>query len=84
VSLLWLGGGAVGSLAARRHHRFAAHISAAVFLLLAANSVVRSYRAIDAPSHVSIEGGVAGNAAMAALFVVLAIASWWALNRRRE
>ena len=84
VSLLWLGGGAVGSLAARRRHRFAAHISAAVFLLLAANSVVRSYRAIDAPSHVSIEGGVAGNAAMAALFVVLAIASWWALNRRRE
>jgi len=82
VGLLWLGGGAVGSLAARRRHRLAAHISAAVFLLLAANSLLRSYRAIDAPSHVTIGGGVAGNAAMAALFVVLAIVSWWALNRR--
>jgi len=82
VSLLWLGGGAVGSLAACRRHRLAAHISAAVLLLLAANSLVRSYRAIDVPAHVTIEGGVAGNAAMAALFVVLAIASWWALNRR--
>ena len=82
MSLLWFGGGAVGSLAARHRHRLAAQISAAVFLLLAANSMVRSYRAVDAPSHVTIEGGVAGNAAIAALFVVLAIVSWWALNRR--
>jgi hypothetical protein len=82
VSLLWLGGGAVGSLAACRHHRVAALVSAAGFLLLAANSLVRSYRAIDAPSHVTIGGGVAGNAAIAALFVVLAIVSSWALNRR--
>lgn len=82
VSLLWLAGGAVGSLVARRHHRFAAYVSAAVLLLLAANSLVRSYRAIDAPSHVTIQGGVVGNAAMAALFVVLAIVSWWALSRR--
>ena len=84
VGLLWIGGGAVGSLAARRRHRLAAHISAAVLLLLAANSLARSYRAIDAPSHVTIGGGVAGNAAMAALFVVLAIVSWWALNRRSD
>ena len=83
VSLLWFGGGAVGSLVACRRHRLAAHISAAGLLLLAANSLVRSYRAIDAPAHVTIEGGVAGNAAMAALFVALAIVSWWALNRRR-
>lgn len=81
VSLLWFGGGAVGSLAARRRHWLAAQISAAVFLLLAANSLVRSYRAIDAPAHVTIGGGVAGNAAMAALFVVLAFVSWWALKR---
>ena len=84
VSLLWFGGGAVGSLAARRRHRLAANISAAVLLLLAANSLVRSYRAIDVPPHVKIGGGVAGNAAMAALFVVLAIVSWWALNRRGD
>ena len=82
MSLLWFGGGAVGSLAARRRHRLAAQISAAMFLLFAANSLLRSYRAIDAPSHVTIGGGVAGNAAMAALFIVLAIVSWWALNRR--
>lgn len=81
VSLLWFGGGAVGSLAACHRRRLAAHVSAAVFLLLAANSLVRSYRAIDAPSHVKIGGGVTGNAAIAALFVVLAIVSWWALNR---
>ena len=55
-----------------------------VLLLLAANSLVRSYRAIDAPAHITIEGGVAGNAAMAALFVVLAIVSWWLLNRRSD
>ena len=72
----------VGSLAARHRHRLAAKISAAVFLLLAANSMLRSYRAIDAPSHVTIEGGVAGNAAIAALSVVLAIVCWWVLNRR--
>lgn len=82
VSLLWFGGGAVGSLVARGRHRLAAQISAAGFLLLAANSLVRSYRAVDAAPHVTIEGGVAGNAAIAALFVVLAIVAWWALNRR--
>lgn len=82
VALLWLGGGAVGSLAACRRHRLAAWISATVLLLLAANSLQRSYRAIDAPAHVSIGGGVAGNAAMAALFIVLAIVTWWVLNRK--
>ena len=81
VSLLWYGGGAVGSLAALRRHRLAAQVSAVVLLLLAANSLLRSYRAIDAPAHVSIQGGVVGNAAMAALFVVLAIVLWWALTR---
>jgi len=82
VSLLWYGGGVVGGLAARHRHRLAAQISVAVFLLLAANSLLRSYRAIDAPSHVTIGGGVVGNAAIAALFVMLAIVSWWALNRK--
>jgi len=81
VSLLWYGGGVVGGLVANRRHHLASYISAAVFALFAANSLLRSYRAIDAPSHVRIEGGVAGNAVMAALFVVLAIVSWWALRR---
>ncbi len=81
VSLLWCGGGVVGSLAARRHHRLAAQVSTAVLVLLAANSLLRSYRAIDAPAHVTIGGGVAGNAAMAVLFVLLAVVIWWALHR---
>jgi hypothetical protein len=81
VSLLWLGGGAAGSLAASHRHRLAAQVSATILLLLAANSLVRSYRAIDAPPHVTIGGGVAGNAAMAALFIVLAVVVWWALHR---
>lgn len=81
VSLLWYGGGVVGSLAARRRHRLAAQVSTAVLVLLAANSLLRSYRAIDAPAHVTIGGGVAGNAAMAVLFVLLAIIAWWALHR---
>ncbi len=81
VSLLWYGGGAVGGLAASRRHRLAAQLSTAVLLLLAANSLLRAYRAIDAPPHVTIGGGVAGNAAMAALFIVLAIVAWWALHR---
>lgn len=81
VSLLWYGGGVVGSLAARRRHRLAAQVSTAVLMLLAANSLLRSYRAIDAPAHVTIGGGVAGNAAMAVLFVLLAVVVWWALHR---
>ena len=84
VSLLWYGGGVVGSLAASRRHRLAARISAAVFAVLAANSLLRSYRAIDAPPHVTIQGGVAGNAAMAAFFVLLAIVCWRALTTRFE
>jgi hypothetical protein len=83
VSLLWYGGGAAGALVAGRHHGLAAGIAVVVFGLLAANSLERSYRAIDAPSHVTIEGGVAGNAAMAALFIILAVVSWWLLGRIR-
>jgi hypothetical protein len=81
VSLLWYGGGAAGALVAGRHQRLAAWISIVVCGLLAMNSIERSVRAIDAPPHVRIEGGVTGNAAMAALFVALAIVSWWSLRR---
>jgi len=81
VSLLWYGGGAAGALLACRRHRLAAWISIAVCGLLALNSIERSVRAIDAPSHVTIGGGIAGNAAMAALFIVLAVVSWWSLSR---
>lgn len=81
VTFFWYGGGVVGSLVARHRHRLAAQIAAAVGILFAANFLVRSYRAMDAPAHVTIEGGVAGNVALAALFIALAFASWRALNR---
>lgn len=81
VTVLWYGGGAAGALAARGQGRVAATVSAAVFGLLAINSSQRSYRAIDAPAHVTIGGGVAGNAAMAALSILLGTLSWWLLRR---
>lgn len=81
VNLLWYGGGAAGALTARGRSPVAAWVSSAVLALLAANSFERSYQAVDAPAHVTIGGGVAGNAAMGVLFVVLAAVSWWLLMR---
>ena len=79
--VLWYGGGVVGALVARGRGRIAAWISSVVFTLVAANFVERSYWAVDAPSHVRIEGGAVGNAALAASFIGLAIISWWLLRR---
>jgi hypothetical protein len=79
--VLWYGSGAAGALVARGFGRIASWVSSAAFMLLAANFVERSFRALDAPSHVEIEGGVTGNAALAALFVGLSIVSWWLLRR---
>jgi hypothetical protein len=83
VALLWFGGGAVGALVARDRGRVAGGLSAAVCVLLALNFGERSFMAIDAPSHVTIEWGVAGNAAAAGVFVLLALLSWWLRPRRK-
>jgi hypothetical protein len=79
--VLWYGAGVTGALVARGRGRIATWTSTAVFALLAANFIERSYRAFGAPPHVRIQGGVAGNVAFAALCVVFAAVSWWLLRR---
>jgi len=81
VPFLWYGGGALGGLIASGRQRIAAWVAVRVCGLLSANSVFRAYLAANAPSHVKIEGGVAGNAAMAAVFAGVAIVCWWMLRR---
>lgn len=83
VGLLWYAGGAAGALAARGRGSVAGIVSSVACGLLALNFLERSVRAVDAPSHVTIEGGVAGNAGFALFFVVLAAVSWWWLRRYR-
>ena len=61
--------------------RIAAWLSLGVFGLLSLNSMFRIYLAATAQPRVTIGGGVAGNAAMVALFAVLAIVPWWMLRR---
>ena len=84
VPFLWYGGGAIGGLIGSGRQRIAAWISLGVFALLFANAIFRIYLAATAPSHVTIGGGVAGNAAMAAVFAGIGIAAWWALRRRAQ
>ncbi len=81
VPFLWYGSGALGGLMAGGRPRIAAWVAAGVFGLLSVNSVFRTYLAATAASHVTIGGGVAGNAAMAAVFAAVGIAVWWTLRR---
>ncbi len=81
VALMWYGAGAIGGLMGSGKHRIAAWIALGVFGLLSLNSMFRIYLAATAAPHVKIGGGVAGNAAMAALFAVLAIVPWWLFRR---
>ena len=82
MALLWYGGGAIGGLIGDGQQRRACWMSFGVFSLLFANSAYRVYAAAVAPAHVTIGGGVAGNAVMAAVFVVLGIAPWLILRRQ--
>ena len=84
VPFLWYGGGAIGGLIGSGRQRIAAWISLGVFALLFANAMFRIYLAATAPSHVKIGGGVAGNAAMAAVFAGIGIVAWWTLRRRAQ
>lgn len=76
LALMWYGGGAIGGLIGSGRARSACWISLGVFSLLAINSANRIHLAATAPAHVTIGGGVAGNAVLAAVFAVLAIAPW--------
>ena len=82
LALMWYGGGAIGGLIGDGKQRLACWVSFGVFSLLFANSAYRVYAAAVAPAHVTIGGGVAGNAAMAAVFVVLGIVPWLVLQRQ--
>jgi len=84
VFFLWYGGGAIGGLIGSRRKRVASWVSLALFVPLFANSSFRIYLAATAQPHVTIGGGVIGNAAMAALFAVLAVAAWWMLRRAAD
>ncbi len=84
VALMWYGAGAIGGLTGSGKQRVAAWIALGVFGLLSLNSMFRIYLAATAAPHVKIGGGVAGNAAMAALFAVLAILPWWIFKRHTQ
>jgi hypothetical protein len=81
VPFMWYGGGAIGGLIGSGRQHIAAWVSLGVFALLFSNSTFRIYLAATAPSHVTIGGGVAGNAVMAAVFASVGIAAWWTLRR---
>jgi len=83
LALMWYVGGAVGGLVGDRRYRGACWISLGVFSLLFANSAYRVYAAAVAPAHVTIGGGVAGNAVMAVVFAILGVAPWLVLRRRK-
>ncbi len=84
LALMWYGGGAIGGLVGDRRYRGACWISLGVFSLLFVNSVYRVYAAAVAPPHVTIGGGVAGNAVMAVVFAVLGVAPWLVLWRQHR
>jgi hypothetical protein len=84
VALMWYGGGVIGGLTGGERWRAAGWTSLAVFFLLFLNSTYRIYAAATAPAHVTIGGGVAGNATMAAIFAVLAIAPWLLFRRHHD
>lgn len=84
VAFMWYGCGAIGGLIGSSRQRIASWVSLGVFALLCANSLFRIYLAATAQPHVTIGGGVVGNAAMAALFAVLGIVPWWMLRRHAQ
>ena len=84
VPFMWYGGGAIGGLIGSGRRRIAAWISLGVFTILFANAMFRIYLAATAPSHVVIGGGVAGNAALAAVFAGMGIVAWWTLRRHER
>jgi hypothetical protein len=81
---MWYGAGAIGGLIGSGRQRIAAWVSLGVFALLFANAVFRIYLAATARPHVVIGGGVAGNAAMAAVFAGIGIAAWRTLRRHAQ
>lgn len=73
VAFMWYGGGAIGGLIGAGRLRSACWLSLGVFSLLSANSAYRVYAAAVAPDHVTIGGGIAGNAVMAVVLLILGV-----------
>ena len=84
VAFMWYGGGAIGGLIGSGRQRTAAWVSLGVFALLFCNALFRIYLAATAPPHVVIGGGVAGNAAMAAVFACVGIMAWLKLRSHAQ
>ena len=80
VAFMWYGAGAIGGLIASGQKRTAGIVCLGVFGLLCASALLRVYYAANAPPHVTIGGGVVGNAALAMLYAALAIAPWFLLR----
>jgi len=81
VPFMWYGAGATGGLIGSGRQHIAAWVSLSVFALLFANAMFRIYLAATAAPHVTIGGGVAGNAAMAAVYAGVGITAWLKLRR---
>jgi hypothetical protein len=81
---VWYAGGAIGGLMGSGRRRVAAWVALSVFVYLLVNALFRTYLAATAASHVVIQGGVAGNAAMAAVYAVSGIGAWWMLHRHQS
>jgi len=81
---VWYAGGAIGGLIGSGRRRIAAWVALSVFVYLLANALFRTYLAATAASHVTIQGGVAGNAAMAVVYAVSGIGAWWMLHRHQS
>jgi hypothetical protein len=81
VPFMWYGGGAIGGLIGSGSQRIAAWVSLCVFALLSVNSTFRIYLAATAQPHVTIGGGVAGNAVMAVVFAAVGFLACWRLRR---
>jgi len=84
VPFVWYAGGAIGGLIGSGRRRIAAWVALSVFVYLLANALLRTYMAATAAPHVTIQGGVAGNAAMAAVYVAAGIGAWWMLSRHQQ
>ena len=81
VPLIWYSGGAIGGLIGSGRSSIAAGIALGLFAFLLADALFRTYSAATAAAHVVIQGGVVGNAAMAALYSAAAIVAWRILKR---
>jgi len=81
VPLIWYTGGVIGGLVGSGRRRAAAWVALGIFAFLLSDALFRTYSAATAPSHVTIQGGVAGNAALAALYAVAGVVLGWFLRR---